>query len=124
MPRIVLARHLSHDQVEFPPDTPCPPGRRGGRGSSLHLQRGKPRDVSVEELAYIRTHRPELAACLDVLPDPKVPGRTARRLQAAQEAEKRSASPLTPPAPSKSQEGEQEGRGRGPRKRAKPDDAK
>ena len=96
MPQIVLARNLHHEQIEFPSGIPCSPERRGGRGTSLHLQRGRPRDVTPEELEYIRTARPEVFVCLDVLPAPKVPSRTAKKLAAAQAAKAAQEAPESP----------------------------
>ena len=78
--QIVLKRDLHHEQVEFPDGMPRPEGRRDG---SLHLQRGKPRVVTVEEYAYIRSARPEIFRCLDRLPEPKASGRALRRIRQA-----------------------------------------
>lgn len=78
--RVMLARQRQHEQVEFPPGTPFPEGRRGGGKTSLHLRRGSVRDVTVEELEYIRKDLPELYACLDVLPAPKISSALKRRL--------------------------------------------
>lgn len=86
MPKIKLFSGRKHVQIEFPDSVPHPKGRRGGRGTSLHLQHGKVRDVTVEELDYICRARPEVYECLRVLPDPVVPGRTRRKLAAARDA--------------------------------------
>lgn len=86
MPKIKLFSGRKHVQIEFPDSVPHPKGRRGGRGTSLHLQHGKVRDVTVEELDYICRERPEVYECLRVLPAPVVPGRTRRKLAAAQPA--------------------------------------
>lgn len=104
--QIVLKRELHHEQIEFPKDIPCPANRRGGRGSSLHLQRGKVRDVTQDELDWIKSNRPEVFRCLDVLPAPRQPSRAMRRIQQAQErasAAARVPEPVEPakPAPRK-----------------------
>lgn len=104
MPRIVLARDLKHEQIEFPKDLPAPEGRRGGDKSSLHLRHGSVRDVSQEELDYIRDNRPEVFRCLDVLPEPRVPSRVARKLARAQ-ASAQAASRLPEGAPGKAPRG-------------------
>lgn len=110
MPRIVLARDYQHEQIEFPPGTPFPEGRRGGGTSSLHLRRSKIRDVTVEELDFIRQNHPQIFAACDLLPDPVVGNRTRRRLEAAQKAAAAAAQPEAVPtkAPAK----------KAPRKRA------
>lgn len=81
MPRIVLARELQHEQIEFPSNMPFPVGRRGGRGSSLHLRRNSVRDVTSEELAHIREHRPEVFRCLDIVPEPRPSAALQRRVK-------------------------------------------
>ena len=96
MPRIVLARELQHEQIEFPGDVPFPEGRRGGRGSSLHLRRNSVRDVTPEELAHIREARPEVYRCLDILPEPKPSAALLRRVKAE---EKRASAKAAPAAP-------------------------
>lgn len=83
MPKIRLVKARKHLQIEFPDHLPHPEGRRGGRGSSLHLQRGTLRDVTPEELAYIEAEHPDVFACLQVFPEPVVPSRTRRRLESA-----------------------------------------
>ena len=80
MPRIVLARNLQHEQVVFPEGTPHPTGRHGGGSGSLHLRRGSMRDVTPEELAFIKAERPEVYKCLDVLPEPKLSPALARKV--------------------------------------------
>lgn len=97
MPKIRLFRDRKHVQIEFPDSIPHPEGRRGGRGTSLHLQLGKVRDVTVEELDYILREHPAIYACLQVLPEGVVPGRTRRRLDAAHAA----ANPVEPKASKK-----------------------
>ena len=84
MPRIVLARDRQHEQVEFPEGVPKSESRRGG---SLHLRRGIVRDVTKEELDYIEVKRPDLFACIDVMPEPMVSKLTLKR-QKAQKADK------------------------------------
>ena len=100
MPRVVLARDLKHEQIEFPQGMVAPEGRRGGDTSSLHLRRGAVRDVTAEELVYIRDHRPGVFRALDVLPEPRVPARVARKLAQAQAltTAPAPAAPVEPPA--------------------------
>lgn len=83
MLKICLKKVHKHVQIEFPPDLPFPPGRRGGRETSLHLQRGTYRDVTEEELAWIQTSDPALFSCLQVSRVQPLAKRTARRLAAA-----------------------------------------
>lgn len=94
MPKIRLVKARKHLQIEFPDDLPHPDGRRGGRGSSLHLQRGTLRDVTPEELAFIEAEHPDVFACLQIFPEPVVSSRTRRRLAAA----------AAPPVPAKAPE--------------------
>lgn len=101
MPRIVLARDLKHEQIDFPDDLPCPEGRRGGRKSALHLRRGSVRDISDAELAWLETNAPEILRCCDILPDPRVSSRAARKLKAAAEKAARAAKASEAPAPKK-----------------------
>ena len=96
MPKIRLVKNRKHVQIEFPADIPHPEGRRGGRGTSLHLQRNKVRDVTVEELDYLLREEPDVYACLQVMPAPTVSKRTARRLAAAALPEKPAAKPEKP----------------------------
>ncbi len=91
MPRIVLARDLQHEQIEFPEGTPFPEARRNGGSGALHLRRGSMRDVTPEELAYIREHRPEVFRCLDVLPEPKRSAALARKLASLERQKAREA---------------------------------
>ena len=86
MLKICLDKGFKHVQIEFPDDLPHPEGRRGGRGTSLHLQRHTLRDVTEEELAFIEATRPDVFACLRVHRDAPLGGRTARKLAAASKA--------------------------------------
>ena len=80
MPRIILARDRQHEQVEFPEGMPKPESRRSG---SLHLCRGVVRDVTAEELAFIKDKRPDIFKCLDQLPEPKVSALAKKRMKAS-----------------------------------------
>ena len=84
MPKISLVRKFNHCQIEFPDTMPHPSGRRGGRGTSLHLQRNAYRDVTDEELAFIKETRPDIFASLRIHNPGVVPKRTKQRLAAAQ----------------------------------------
>lgn len=86
MLKICLDRGFKHVQIEFPDDLPHPEGRRGGRGTSLHLQRNTYRDVTEEELAFIEATHPEVFRCLRVQRAATVNSRTARKLAAATNA--------------------------------------
>ena len=83
MPKICLVNTFKTVQIEFPDDLPHPEGRRGGRGTSLHLARNRYRDVTVEELAHIEATRPDVFAALKVVRPSPIPKRTLRKLAAA-----------------------------------------
>ncbi len=86
--KICLARTYNSVQVEFPADLPHPKGRRGGRGTSLHLARNVYRDVTQEELDFLREKHPAIFAALKVVETvPKgISKRTRRKLEAAVKA--------------------------------------
>lgn len=100
MLKICIVHKFKHVQIEFPDDMPHPKGRRGGRGSSLHLSRGTYRDVTEEELAHIQLTRPDVFSTLKIRRDsPIVSKRTLRKLEvaAAREADKTKAAAAKAP---------------------------
>ena len=101
MVKICLGPRFKHIQIEFPDSTPHPEGRRGGRGTSLHLRAGVYRDVTEEELAYIKILRPQVFASLKIQRPAPVSRRTLRKLKNAADAKAAAKKAAAPPAKAK-----------------------
>lgn len=93
-----LVRGFRNEQVEFPESMggKTVEGRKPG---TVHFSRDRVVTVTADELEWLRVYNPDLHAALEVLPEPAVSSRAARRFAQAEAQAKADAKQAKPEAP-------------------------
>ena len=92
--RVQLNRGFKVVQIDFPATLNAPEGRKPG---SVHFGRNRLVEVTTDEMEWLKANRPEVHQCLDLVPEPNLPGRAARQFANAAQAAKQAAAPKVEP---------------------------